>query len=181
MTEVKSIRSEYDIFLYRPFQTAVLGTVETVYKTLARVEQNDWEFLIPGDTYTYIDLDIKLYGSDKMVSSSGNDVDLTDTTAVANNLLHSLFSQCTVMLNVVPVSQSHEHYNYRAYLEYLLKYGTDAASSRLSYSYWYLDSGDIVLQSHCRNALLRHKRRINSPLLHAEWQQGCPTIRASTS
>jgi len=70
------------------------------------------EFLIPGNSD--IDLDIKLYVRGKMVSSSGKDVDLTDTTAVDINLLHSLFSQCTVMLNGVPVTQSHEHYNYRA-------------------------------------------------------------------
>ena len=109
--------NEFDIFFHRPIQTAVLGTVETVYKSLAPVEQNDLEFLIPGGTDTYIDLDIELYVRSKMVSSSGKDVYLKDTTAVNNNLLHSLFSECTVMLNCVAVTQLHEHYNYRAYLE----------------------------------------------------------------
>ena len=47
------------------------------------------------------------------------------------------------MDNGVPVTQSHEHYNYRAYLETLLTYGTDAASSHLSNSYWHLDTGDM--------------------------------------
>ena len=70
-------------------------------------------------------------------------MDLTDTTAVNNNLLHSLFSQCTVLLNGFPVTQSHEHYNYRAYLETLLTYGTDAASLHLSNYYWYLHNGDM--------------------------------------
>jgi len=116
--------------------------VETVYKPLALVEQNDLEFLNPGISDTYIDLDIKLYVRGKMVSSSGKDVDLTDKTAVANNLLHSLFKQCTVMVIFVPVTQSHEHYNYCAYLENLT-YGTDAAFSHLSNSNWYLDTGDM--------------------------------------
>jgi len=35
------------------------------------------------------------------------------------------------MLNGVPFTQSHEHYNYRAYLESLQNYGTDAATSHL--------------------------------------------------
>ena len=96
------------------------------------MEQNDLEFLIPGDSNTYIGIDIKLYVRGKMVSSSGRDVDLTDTTAVANNLIHSLSSQCTVMVNSDPVIQLHEHYNYRPYLETLLTYGTDAASSHLT-------------------------------------------------
>jgi len=82
--------------------------------------------VIPGDKDTYIDLDIKLYVRGKLVSTSGKDVDLTDTTFVTNNLLQSLFSQCTVMLNGVSVTQLHEHYNYRAYFETLLTYGTDA-------------------------------------------------------
>jgi hypothetical protein len=76
-----------------------------VYKPLAPVEQNDLEFLIPGNTDTYIDLDIKIYVRGKMVSSSGKDVDLTDTTAVANNLLHSLFIQSSVMLTA-PLSHN---------------------------------------------------------------------------
>jgi len=78
-----------------------------------------------------------------MVSSSGKDVDLTDTNAGANNLLHSLFSQCTFIVNGVPVTQSHEHYNYRAYLESLLTYCTDDAASHLSNFYSYLDNGDM--------------------------------------
>ena len=101
MSEVTSISSQFDIFMHQPIQTTVQGTVETVHKPLAAVEQNDFEFLIPGDSDTYINLDIKLYVRGKMVSSSGKDVDLTDTTAVANNLLYSLFSQCTVMVNGV--------------------------------------------------------------------------------
>jgi hypothetical protein len=129
--------------MHRPIQTAVLGSVGTVYKPLDPVEKNTLEFLNPGDSDTYIDLDIKIYVRGQVVSSSGNDVDLTVTTAVANNLLHSLFSQCTFMLNGVPVTQSLEHCNYRAYLESLLTYGTDAASSHLSNSYWYLDNVDM--------------------------------------
>ena len=48
MSEVMSISSQFDIFMHRSIQTAVQSTVETVYKPLAPVEQNDLEFLIPG-------------------------------------------------------------------------------------------------------------------------------------
>ena len=82
MSEVTSISSQFDIFMHRPFQTAVQGTVEKVYKPLAHVEQINLECLIPRYSDTYMDLDIKLYVRGKMVSSSGKDVDLTDTTAV---------------------------------------------------------------------------------------------------
>jgi hypothetical protein len=33
--EVASVSSEFDIFLHKPIQTAVVGTVETMYKPLA--------------------------------------------------------------------------------------------------------------------------------------------------
>jgi len=35
-------------------------------------------------------------------------------------------------------------YNYRAYLETILSYGNDAASSHLTKSYWYKDAGDML-------------------------------------
>ena len=66
MSEVTSLSSEFDICIHLPIQTAVLGTVETVYKPVAPVEQNDLEFLIPGESDTYIDLDIKLCVRGKM-------------------------------------------------------------------------------------------------------------------
>ena len=53
--KVTSVSSEFNIFRHRTIQTAVLGTVETVYKTLDPVEQNDLEFMIPEDSDTYIE------------------------------------------------------------------------------------------------------------------------------
>ena len=58
----------------------MLRTLETVYKPLALVEQIDLEFVIPGDSNTYIDLYIKFYVRGKMVAGSGQDLDVTDTT-----------------------------------------------------------------------------------------------------
>jgi len=142
--EVASISSEFDSFAHKPAQTSVLGNIETAYKPIAPVDQNDLEFLIPGDKDNYILLDIKLYVWGKLVSSSGNIVDVSDHTGVTNNLLHSLFSQCTVVLNGTTITQWSEHYNYRSYLESLLTYGTDAAATHLTNAYWYRDSGDML-------------------------------------
>ena len=52
---VASVSSEFDIFVHRAIQAAVLGSVEPMYETLALVEQTDLEFVIPGDSDTYID------------------------------------------------------------------------------------------------------------------------------
>jgi hypothetical protein len=71
-------------------------------------------------------------------------MDATDHTAVTNDLLHSLFSQCSVSLNGISITQASELYPYRSYLETILTYGTDTASSHLTNAFWYLDSGDLL-------------------------------------
>ena len=69
---------------------------------------------------------------------------MPDFTAVANNFLISLFSQCSVNLNGVNITQASELYHYRSYLETLLIYGSDAAASHLTNSFWYFDGGDML-------------------------------------
>ena len=51
-SEIESVSGEYDIFAHRTIQTSVLGTVETVYKHLSPIDQNDLEFLIPSGSHT---------------------------------------------------------------------------------------------------------------------------------
>ena len=61
-----------------------------------------------------------------------------------NNFLHSLFSQCSITLNGVTITPAAKLYRYRAYLETLLTYGSDAAASHLTNTYWYLDNGNML-------------------------------------
>jgi len=64
-----------------------------------------------------------------LTAGDGKDLDATDFTAVTNNLLHSLFSQCSITLNGTTITQSIDLYQYPAYLETLPIYGTDEANS----------------------------------------------------
>jgi hypothetical protein len=97
--EVLSVSSEFDIFAQKPVQTSVQETIETIFRPIALVDQSDLAFLIPAEHDTYIDLNIKLYVSGKLTTADGTDLDSTDFTATANNLLHSLFTQCSITLN----------------------------------------------------------------------------------
>jgi len=90
--ETVSISSEFDVFARKPIETAVLETFETVYKPIAAVEQSYFEFLIPGDLDTYIELYIKVYVGGKLISVEGKDLDAKDFTAITNNFLHSIQS-----------------------------------------------------------------------------------------
>jgi len=89
---IASVSSEFDIFVHRPIQMSLRGTIETTHRPIAHVDQNDLEFFIPADE-TYIDPDIKLYVRGKLIPGSGKDVDTTDHTAVTNYYLHSLINQ----------------------------------------------------------------------------------------
>jgi len=100
--------------------------------------------LIPGDSETYIDIDLKLYIKGQLLKEDTNAVlGDTDYTTGINNLLYSLFSQCSISLYGTQITQDTDLYNYRAYLETLLTYGSDAAESHLKNALWYLDTGNM--------------------------------------
>ena len=92
----------------------------------------------------YIDLNIRLYICGKLTEADGSKLDATDYSALTNNFLHSLFSQCSITLNGVKISSAAEVYHYRAYLETLRTYGSDDAASDLTNAYWYLDNGYML-------------------------------------
>ena len=130
--DVVSESTEFDIFATRPVQTSTLETLETSYKPIAALDQSDLEFVVPADEDRYIDLNIQLYIRDKLTKTDRTDPELTDTTCVAENLLHSLFEKCNISLNGVTITHSADLYYYCSYLKTLLSYGNEAAESHLT-------------------------------------------------
>jgi hypothetical protein len=110
------VSSEFDIFASKPVKESVLELTEVVYIPIVSVDLSDLEFLIPAGNETYIVLDIKLYIRGKLTSENGTPLDNKDLTSVTNNFLHSLFSQCSVSLNSITVTQATELYNYLSFL-----------------------------------------------------------------
>jgi len=123
--------ADFNIFSRKPRQSATYEITETIYEPIASIDQTDFEFLTPGGSDMYIDLDLKIYIKGKLVKKDNTQVTDTDYTAGINNLLHFLFSQCSISFNGTKMTQATEVYNYRAYLETLLTYGNDAADSYL--------------------------------------------------
>jgi len=87
-----------------------------------------------------------MYVRGKLTTADGKDLDSTDFTATANNLVHSLFTQFSITLNGTTITPTSDLYQYRSYLATLLTYGRDAATSHLTNSFWYLDSGDLQVR-----------------------------------
>ena len=72
------------------------------------MEESDLEFLIIADNDTSIDPKLELYILGKLTKADRTNLDKTDFTAVKNNFLHSLFSQCSIALDGVTKSQATE-------------------------------------------------------------------------
>ena len=119
------VSSDLTSFAPRPVKSSVLETTEVTYNPLASVDHSDLEFLIPSDNDTYLDPNIKLYVRGKLTKANGADLDDSDFTAVTKNLLHSLFSQCKIVLKGATVKQAADLYNYRSFFGTIMTYGSD--------------------------------------------------------
>ena len=104
--EPSYVGTEFDIFVRKPKQSSTVETNETIYRPIASVDQTDIEFVIPGDSDTYVDLDMKLFVKGKLQTEDNTDLPETDYTAVVNNLLNSLFSECEIYQTAL---RSHSH------------------------------------------------------------------------
>ena len=82
--EPSFLGTDFDIFVRKPKQSSTVETNETIYRQR--------EYVIPGDSDTYVDLDLKLFVKGKLQTQDSADLPETDYTAVVNNFLHSLFS-----------------------------------------------------------------------------------------
>jgi hypothetical protein len=100
--DIAALNAEFDIFWPKVVQAGLQEIIEVTYKPIATIDQSDLEFTIPADIDFYIDPDTHIFVSGvsgQLLSAVGKLLDATDHTAVSNNLLHSLFSQCSATLN----------------------------------------------------------------------------------
>ena len=73
---------------------------------------------------------------------AGEAIATDDKTAPINNIANSLFSQVSVSLKNTTISHPNPHYGYRAYLENLLNYSTEAKKTWLTYEGFYQDQAE---------------------------------------
>ena len=107
------------------------------------------EFEVAGDRNNFIDLQkIFLEVKCKIVQSSeadlkydataAADITKTDSPYFCNNVLHSLFSDCTVSANGLKISNANGNYAHKSFIETEFSHNKDAKNTRLAcqgYSY----------------------------------------------
>ena len=92
------------------------------------------EFNCSGHSDYYIDLNsVRLHLRIKLVKTDGSDIVNTtlNTVGCVNNFLYSMFSSLSISLKGKPVFLHETNYHYKAYIEKILNYGSDASSTHL--------------------------------------------------
>lgn len=133
--------SELDLFSQHPVQTSILRTEKVAYRPVnSLIGASAIEFASLGSNDTYRNLNsIYLRLRVKLMKDATNAVHTDATGGVVNNIMHSLFRNCTIQLNGTTICTG-DNYHMRSYFENLLNYGNEAAQTHLEGSGWSLDT-----------------------------------------
>ena len=114
---MECLKSALDIFLKRSIQTSAVNSHYIPYKPIAAADNPaQLEFNCSVHTDFYIDLNsVRLLFRIKLVKTDVTDLpsDESNTVCCVNNLLHSMFSSLSLLLNGKPVTihETNDHYN----------------------------------------------------------------------
>ena len=135
-------KSELDLFSVLPTQTSIeAGTYCDYHPLTSVVDGGPIEFDVAGNGESYLDLsNTYLYVKAKVTRPNGNDLEDANVVAPVNNFLHSLFSQVDIALNGTQITSATNTYPYRAMIESLLSYGTDAKKTQLTSALFFKDT-----------------------------------------
>ena len=128
------LRDQLDLFTLPPSQTAIESGQWTEHGPLSTVESSPTvEFYVAGNSEEYIDLSHTLLYMEAKIQTAGNAaIGDAHNVGPVNNFMHSMFSQVDVFLNEFLVSSSTNTYAYRALIENLFNYGSDAKKGKLT-------------------------------------------------
>lgn len=150
------MKSELDLFEKPALENNILGTEGLSYQPLNSLDSSSdtIEFMLPGSGEHYKDLSslylrllvqVDQVNTKKMpVTGTSNTGNITSTeeelpdVSIANNTLHSIFRGVSVFFNGTLVSQD-TLYNYKAYIQTVINYGSDAAKTHLGMAGFTLD------------------------------------------
>lgn len=138
-----NVKSELDIFKTYPVQTAIEGGSVNTYRPLTTISNvsGPIEFVVSASSNDeYIDL-ARVYLNVKarltvVAPVVNNVVGAIPVVGPVNNWLHSMFSQIDVHLNQKCVTPPANNYGYRAYIENLLNYSSEAKKTHLTTGCW---------------------------------------------
>lgn len=134
-------KSELDLSSMPPLNVSMERGEDITHRPVSSLESGGpIEFNIAASPDLYLDMGrSKLYLKVKIIKATGANIAEADQVVPVNLLLHSLFQQVDVKLKDCLVSSSLNTYPYKAYLETLLAFGSDAKSSHKEMEGYYPD------------------------------------------
>ncbi|XP_031749718.1 uncharacterized protein F54H12.2-like [Xenopus tropicalis] len=141
-SSVECAKSELDLFEIPPTQTSVEKSFYVEVQPLSAItDTSPLEFYIAGSGEHYLDLNntllyitCRILKNDNTIPADGARVSLI------NYPIATLFNQLDVTLGDRLISQSNNLYAYRAYIETILNYSTDALSTQFTAGLFYKDT-----------------------------------------
>lgn len=146
------IPNQLDIFNLPGTQTAIQ---RTYYQDVLPISQltgkGTIEFYISGNNgMEYLDLkNTQIHIKVRIKKLDGSNLPSNEYVGPVNSLLSSLFNQVDVSINGRIITPSTSYYQYKAYIQNLLKYGNDTKTSQLTTQLWkkdtsgHLDDNDV--------------------------------------
>jgi hypothetical protein len=130
------VRNETDLFTENPIDVSLMSSGMVEYHPLSSLNDRSGPitFNIKGNDVHYIDCsEMALYLRVKFVDNTNANIPAhaaANRISTANNLIHSLFQQCSVYLNETQITPTTSLYAYRSYIETVLGYGSDWKDSQ---------------------------------------------------
>ncbi|XP_046546381.1 uncharacterized protein LOC124256429 [Haliotis rubra] len=142
----EALPNSLDLFDLPPYQTSILQHYYENIRPLSVItDSSPVEFHIPNGGKDYINLSqTRLHVKLKVTHIDKTPLADKEKVGPINLTLQSLWSQVSVFLQGQQVSSSNGGYPYKALMETVLDYGTDAKTSQLTTQLYYKDSGDTV-------------------------------------
>ena len=136
------LKSELDLFSVPMTQTSIDSASYVEYNAISTItDGTPIEFVISGSGQDYLDLaNTQLYVRAQIRKANNQPIDANSEVGPVNLLMHSLFNEVDVKLNDVLITSTNNTYAYRAYLETLLSYGSDAKDTQLAASMFIKDA-----------------------------------------
>ena len=166
----EATHSSLDLFEKPPLLVKFDQSFEQKTGPLYSPSGSSLEFEVVGDRNNFIDLQ-KIYLEIKcrILQTDGTDLRFTagdanasDLPCFANNILHSLFAECTVSANGIKISTANGHYAHKSFIETEFSHGTDAKTWLKCQSYEYEENPGTIPAaiSDIRKRTVRQSARI---------------------
>ena len=167
----EATHSSLDLFEKPPLLVTFDHSFEQKTGPLYSPSGSSLEFEVVGDRNNFIDLqknylEVKcriqnVDGTD--LRYTAGDATATDAAHFVNNVLHSLFADCTVSANGIKISSANGHYAHKSFIETEFSYGADAKKTWLKcqgYEYEPNPAGIAAASRDARQVAVRESEQI---------------------